>query len=316
MISIVTNHPVAFLLAWIVHGLVGIFLVASFDWTDKPAVFQPQENVVDAVLINEQAIEAEVATLKKLENEKQQAELKRIKSVENEIKKAQKARERELKKLAKLEAMRKLEDKKKTVAEMARKEAEAATLRAEKDKKAADKARQQAVIEKKIAEEKRQLAQEKKRQTERKAKEAELERLKAQRELERAEKEKRRKALVKQRQAEEDAQRTAMLAEEQVRMSRVRAQEEKGIVAKYKGLIQNKIENNWRKPPNMSGLCTVNVRILPGGLVRSALAESNCGDRVARRSVEAAVEAAEPLPLPKEVSLYPKFKALKLIFKP
>jgi colicin import membrane protein len=86
--------------------------------------------------------------------------------------------------------------------------------------------------------------------------------------------------------------------------------------AAYIFAIQQKIVRNWVRPPTaMAGLeCIVNVRQLPGGEVVSVNIGACNGDSTVRRSIEAAVHKASPLPAPKDPSVFDR--NLRLEFRP
>ncbi|MDA9109595.1 cell envelope integrity protein TolA [Woeseiaceae bacterium] len=125
----------------------------------------------------------------------------------------------------------------------------------------------------------------------------------------RAENEKIRNDLEK---AEKKAQLKRELSNEQKRLDALRS----GALARYTYSLGRKIENNWVQPPSaLSGIsCVVNVRQLPGGEVISAVVETCNGDESVRRSVEAAVYKASPLPDPEDPSLFER--NLRFIFEP
>ncbi|MFK3651503.1 hypothetical protein ACI2IY_24170 [Lysobacter enzymogenes] len=59
------------------------------------------------------------------------------------------------------------------------------------------------------------------------------------------------------------------------------------------------VERQWVRPDSVTleQVCPVEVRMLPGGYVIGATARADCEfDAAGRRSVEAAVRKAEPLP--------------------
>ena len=128
-------------------------------------------------------------------------------------------------------------------------------------------------------------------------------------ERQRAENERRRKEAQD---AEERRQRDVEMEAEQNRLDAMNA----GALARYQYALQQKIERNWIQPasapPGLS--CTVLVGQLPGGKVVSAVIESCNGDEAVRRSVEAAVYKASPLPEPEDPSLFER--NLRFIFEP
>lgn len=71
------------------------------------------------------------------------------------------------------------------------------------------------------------------------------------------------------------------------------------LAAKYAAAIQAAVSNQWIRPDNvpLGQPCRVVIRQLPGGEVIEAKVDASCPyDEVGRRSVEAAVLRAQPLP--------------------
>ncbi len=111
---------------------------------------------------------------------------------------------------------------------------------------------------------------------------------------------------------EADAARQAELDAEPNRLKAMPANAE----AAYIFAIQQKIVRNWVRPPTASAdiECIVNVRQLPGGEVVSVnIGECNA-DSTVKRSIEAAVHKASPLPAPKDPSAFDR--NLRLEFRP
>jgi colicin import membrane protein len=143
---------------------------------------------------------------------------------------------------------------------------------------------------------------------------AEADRAKAEAEAER---------LKAAREKEEAARRTAAEAASKRDMARQLEEEERllaaadsGALAAYLALIRQKVERNWVRPPSAKpGLeCEVLVTQIPGGQV-TAVRMGNCNaDDAVRRSIEAAVLRASPLPLPDEAALFER--NLRFTFKP
>lgn len=89
-----------------------------------------------------------------------------------------------------------------------------------------------------------------------------------------------------------------------------------GALAEYIDLIRQKVERNWIPPPSVRpGLqCEVLVNQLPGGTVGDVRIGTCNGDEAVRRSIEAAVRRADPLPLPANPALFER--NLRFTFKP
>lgn len=203
-------------------------------------------------------------------------------------------------------------------AEQKKREADvqAEKIRVKKKKEAEVEKKKQAKL-KKIEERKQKEEFEKKEALAKQRKEEELEQRRVDAEQERlndinrqrAENEKKRKELEE---AERKAQLDRELSIEQNRLEALRS----GALTRYTFALGRKIENNWIQPASADkGIsCVVNVRQLPGGEVISVAVEACNGDESVRRSVEAAVYKASPLPDPEDPSLFER--NLRFIFEP
>ena len=199
------------------------------------------------------------------------------------------------------ERERKLSEQKLVEQKLAEKkatEARRAEQKAAEKQLAAKKLAEQKAAEKKAAEQK---AAEKKAADKVAADKAAAEKAEAQR---RAAEDKRRRAA----QAELDRQ----LAEEDALL----AAADSGALAEYVALIAQKVERNWVRPPSAkAGLeCELSVTQIPGGQV-TGVRIGNCpADDAVRRSIEAAVLRASPLPMPANQALFDR--NLRFVFKP
>lgn len=176
-------------------------------------------------------------------------------------------------------------------------------LKLEKDKAAAQAKRDEAQREKLKAEQ----AAEKQRQEEAAAERAraEAEKKKVAREKTEAD---RRKAAEEAAAREFDRQ----LEEEE----RLLAATDSGALANYVAVIRQRVERSWTRPGSARpGLeCEVSVTQIPGGeVVAVQIGRCNADDAV-RRSIEAAVMKASPLPLPDDPALFER--NLRFTFKP
>jgi len=122
---------------------------------------------------------------------------------------------------------------------------------------------------------------------------------------------------------EEAARRAAAEAASKRDIARQLAEEERllaaadsGALAAYLALIRQKVERNWVRPPGAKpGLeCEILVTQIPGGQVTGVRMGTCNADDAVRRSIEAAVLRASPLPLPDEATLFER--NLRFIFKP
>lgn len=170
----ISKNPRALVYAILVHVVLAAFLVLSLDWkTDlKPA--GEKVDVVKAVAIDEQQIQAEVDRLKKIEDKKRKQEADRVKKLEHKRRKEEKRiadlkkkraaeekkRKQEAQRLAKLKKEKLALEKKRKAEQKHLKELETKRKKEEDLKRKADEQKARAVAEKalkeKLAEEERQ----------------------------------------------------------------------------------------------------------------------------------------------------------------
>ena len=167
-------------------------------------------------------------------------------------------------------------------------------LAAEQREREQEEKRRQAQVE--LAEQQKQQEAEEKRRLARQ----ELERIRAERER-------------TERQARQAEERLKQIADREARQASERAAAaassaspppgrpdgDSGLAAKYAAAIQEAVRRNWRRPDNipLGQVCRMYITQLPGGEVISVEFDASCPyDAQGRRSVEAAVRAAEPLP--------------------
>lgn len=82
--------------------------------------------------------------------------------------------------------------------------------------------------------------------------------------------------------------------------------------------IMEKVDANWKRPPGSSQLLSAEVRVRLGrnGSVLLVSIIRSSGDLAFDRAVEAAINRADPLPMPTSQSLLSKFRDIKFVFKP
>ena len=87
---------------------------------------------------------------------------------------------------------------------------------------------------------------------------------------------------------------------------RLLAAADSGALSDYVRMIGQKVERNWLRPPGARpGLeCEVSVTQIPGGEVTAVQIGRCNADEAVRRSIEAAVLKASPLPLPDDATLF------------
>ena len=191
------------------------------------------------------------------------------------------------------------------------KAAEAQKLQAERERKLAEqKAAEQKVAEKKATEQK--LAEKKAAEKQAAEKQAANKAAAEKAAAEKAEAEAQRRAVEETRRRTEQAELARQLAEEDALLDAA----DSGALAEYVALISQKVERNWVRPPTArSGLeCELYVTQIPGGQVTGVRIGNCSADDAVRRSIEAAVLRASPLPMPGNQALFER--NLRFVFRP
>ncbi len=287
----ILENPLAMMYAILVHVVLAAVLFVSLEWTDLPTPAQPEVNIIKAVAVNESSVLAEMEKLKKTEAKKENQEKAKQNKLDKQAREAEAKRKREENRLAKLRKEREAEKKHQKKQQEKRKteEKRIAAERAKKKKEVERLKAEQAVLEKKrIAEEKRLADAAAKR----------------------------RMLDEKRRRDAEAAARRAEFAAEQQRMDSANQKRLGSLRGRYVADIKNKVERNWIRPASArsGSSCKVAVSQIPGGEVVNVTVTQCIGDDVFRRSVEAAVYKASPLPRPSDPALFER--QILFSFKP
>ena len=277
------------------HAVVITALVVNFD-AERTPVFKPKpvENIVEAVTVDDEAVEQELQRLRELEQEKQRAMEENLRELEEQASAVEKRRKEEERKKQAAEQKRKEEEKRKSEAEKKRKEEER-RIAAERDRIKQEKLEAEAEL-KRIEDENRKAEAEQKR--------LEDEKRKAEAERQRIEEEKRKK--------EEEETRRKQRALEQQAQDKITLQ---NIVAE----IYRVVAGNFNKTGLPKGLeCVLSVQTVPGGEVISVTINKPSGNEVFDRRAVTAVQKASPLPLPSDPAVFERLRLRKFnfIFKP
>jgi colicin import membrane protein len=214
-----------------------------------------------------------------------------------------------------VERERRLEESKQQAEEAKRQEEAQRKAEAERKRQAAEEAERRAVEKKRLDALKKKQAKEKAlKEAEHKRQEA----LKRKAEAERKAAEERKKAdeaARLKREAELKAKMKAeaeRLAQEQ---QRYRKQQLLSMQMRYMADIRNKVERNWLRPSGSRGsYCRVLIHQIPGGDVVNVLLADCDGDVAFKRSVEAAVRKASPLPAPPDPEVFDR--EIEFVFEP
>ena len=114
--------------------------------------------------------------------------------------------------------------------------------------------------------------------------------------------------MMKQQMEQEEADRVAQARAEQQR------RELAAKLNQYALQLKNIVDRNWIRPPTarVGLICTVHVRMIPGGTVVDARVTKSSGDAAFDHSAETAVLKSSPLPTPPDPSL----REFDFIFNP
>ncbi len=260
------------------HLLAIGLLAISVKWTWDAN--QPTPGVIDAVVVDDAKMKAEVDRLRE-EAQRRNREEEQVREAAQE---AERRRQAEEQRRAELQRREQEEAKRKLLEAERRKAAEAEKLR--------------------VAE------AEKKREQERKKKQQEQQRKEAQEALQE-------QLAAEEREREAAAQQQKVAQQQRENQERERfLQEARG---NHEGLIKQKVDQNWIRPVGIrKGMrCTVQVRVTPGGQVIEAKVIQSSGSAAFDRSAESAVYKATPLPVPTDKRLFEAhFREFNFVFNP
>ena len=265
------QHHYGFVLSILGHAAIVVALTFSIPVSGPRATTGPVVIPIETVMINEAAIDAEIARLDAEELRREQAEEDRRRQIQEEQEE-----------LVRIQRQREEEEE--------RLEADRVRLQAEEQL-----ARQREAEEQQRQEEERLRQEERLSQEELAKQRAEAERVAVE---QAAEAERRR----------QQAETAARLAEVEAEVARSIAAEQADRQARSAGLrdqwaraISSRVELYWNKPPNAgAGLeCVLEVTQLPNGeVVNATIDECSTDDQTIIRSIENAVLNASPLPEP------------------
>lgn len=275
-------------LSLILHLVVGVLLLFSFEFTPQPKTQIRQDvNVVQAVVIDKKQVDLELERIRKIEEEKHKKEKQRLDELEKKANNLEKRRKEEEKKLA--EAKKKKEQEQKKL-----KEEQVRLKKLEKEKAELKKKRE--LEEKKIKEAEAKAEKLKAEDKARQQKIAEEKKV--------AEKNRREKELADAMNAEETAE---------------QASKDQELINRISNNIKRSIESNFNKVGLPDSLeCELRVRLVPGGdVIDVTIAKSSGHDIFDRRAVNA-TQKASPLPVPDDVETFERLdlREIKLYFKP
>ncbi len=296
--------PLSFSL--LLHAMILLPLSLQFNQEQPKQVVKASPEIIEASVLDEAKILAQVDALKTQQQTKQVLALKKQQQLQEQRKQEQALLEQARNK-------RQSEEKK------------AKALEAERQAKALQQKKELAALKRKQVAEKKRLDALKKQQL---AEEKRLEKVRKEEQLRKQAIElKKQQALAEQRkkQAEKAARiqkekAAAIAAAERKKQQQATAQAQRQQLSiSVKQAIQAKVNQQWIRPVgSRSGLqCTVRVKLLASGDVMDVQVSQSSGDNVFDRSAENAVRKASPLPVPDDKILFnQQFRTFTFKFKP
>ncbi len=288
----------SFIYAVAIHVVAIVLLTLSLNLSDRPPSSKPRSQIVQAVAIDQNKVEAEVQRLKEAERRKHKDEEARREALERDVAAATEKRQAEEKRLEELK-------KEQAIVQEQKREQH---LKEFKEKRQREERKKQQLVE-----EQKRIAQEKalaKKREERQQAEAEKKRL--------AEEQRKKAEAEKKRKEEERRQRelaAALAAEEKARTEAARREHDQSEINKYIKLIRTQIGNTFNYPER--GLsCELLVTMVPGGDVVDAKVIRSSGNAVFDRQAEIAVRKASPLPVPDDPRLFRQLREIQFVFEP
>jgi colicin import membrane protein len=274
------------LLSILLHTVAFGMLLVSLDLTPIPRqTISSQENIIDAVSVNNEQVEQEIAKIKELEQQKLDEESRKQQAAEQQLKDLQKQTNE-------IENKRKLEEKR--LVDLKQRQQDEGKKRKEEELKLAEtKIQQEALNKQREEEEKKRLqAAEQKKQDEIKLAD-EKKRLQAEAALKRK------------------------LAEEERLQNEAQDRQDINEINSYVARITVAIEREFNTaglPPGLS--CILRIRMIPGGDVVEARIDKSSGNAIFDSRAEIAVKRASPLPVPDNPRIFGKMREIRLTFDP
>jgi len=288
------------------HLAIVIMLVFSADFSSTPEMVSVSletdgEAPVEAVAIDQQALDARVQQIQQERDAAKAAEEKRIRDLERRAEQAEKNRAAE-------------EARLKRVAEQKR-QADAEAKKAQAAAADAKKRQQQEAAKAKEAEQARIAKEQEREKAEAAAKAAEQKRIAEQQAAEKAAAERARQAEQARQQAEQERLMQEQLAKEAQARAAARSRQAATEVQRFTALIRDAIQRNLLVDESMRGKsCRINIRLASNGFVTSVGVIS--GDKAVCDATVRAVNRAGTLPVSADPDVYNQLKDINLTVSP
>ncbi|MGR8921271.1 MAG: cell envelope integrity protein TolA [Gammaproteobacteria bacterium] len=270
----------------LLHALLIGGLGLSVDFAPeeirRPAT---RREIVQATVVDQQAVAAEMERLEAAEERERRAERERIAAAEREAKALEDKRRAEEQRLKELAAERARLKKEKEAAAKRRAEAEEKAAAARREAAEAERRKAEAEAARKAEQAKREAAAAAAREAERKRREQELQ--------------------------------DALAAEEAALAAAEQAAADSREIDRYVAAIAQRVRQSFTILPGHDGLsCTLRIKLIPGGEVAGVAIVKSSGNDTFDRQAETAVRKAAPLPVPTEPRLFQQMRSITFVFDP
>ncbi|MCP4286355.1 MAG: cell envelope integrity protein TolA [Gammaproteobacteria bacterium] len=333
MFKVIRDNPRAAVAALLMHLVIILFLIVGVDWLETPKPVKSGVNVVQARMVDQKLVTAELKKLKQVQANREAAATAVRQQEQKQLDDLKRRKQEEKKHLKKLEQQRKAEIDKKRQIERQRKAEERRLAETQAKQLAVQKKRESEKKALAVAEQKKKRAAEAQRKAQEKQKKAKLEQKRKADAIRKAEEAKKRKAEAARKAAEakkrkaEAARKAAVAKKRKIETARkareaeleaaMEAEHNARVKDRFMLQIQQKVVRNWvRLEGTGEGLkCKLRVRLAKGGNVLAVSVIESSGSGTFDRSAESAVYKADPLPVPED-RLFEQFRDIIFVFDP
>ncbi len=319
MFKVIRDNPRAAVAALLMHLVIILFLIVGVDWLETPKPVKSGVNVVQARMVDQKLVTAELKKLKQVQANREAAATAVRQQEQKQLDDLKRRKQEEKKHLKKLEQQRKAEIDKKRQIERQRKAEERRLAETQAKQLAVQKKRESEKKALAVAEQKKKRAAEAQRKAQEKQKKAKLEQKRKADAIRKAEEAKKRKAEAARKAAEAKKRKieTARKAREAELEAAMEAEHNARVKDRFMLQIQQKVVRNWvRLEGTGEGLkCKLRVRLAKGGNVLAVSVIESSGSGTFDRSAESAVYKADPLPVPED-RLFEQFRDIIFVFDP
>lgn len=309
-----TNFIFAIVKSFGLHIFVGVALIASvsFKAAEKPKPQVIQVEPISSIAVDKNKLAQQVKQIQNEKNRQQRVEEKRVADLEARANKARRNAKSEQQRLVDLNKQTKKSQATKRKADAAAKKAREKEKRDIAKAKKAEELAKKKLQEKDIADKALADTRAKRKKEEADAKKARDTRLRKEKLAKEA---KARKEKAERERAEQERALQQQMAEEQAQRNVAKKQQVMGEVAKYKALIQQRVQQNLIVDETMKGkFCRLNIKLAFNGLATSVKILE--GDRNLCSAAQNAILKTGKLPISKDPAVFEELKNINLTVRP